>query len=57
MVYWYSALLAPAADAQILRGLEKCRGHRQAIQLRTQAVDDLSGADLALRERLERQYR
>ena len=45
---------AAAADAEVLRGLQKGRGDGQAVQLGAQAVDDLHGADLALVERLER---
>ena len=47
-------IAGPAADAQILHGLEERGSHRQTVQLGAQAVDDLSGADLALRQRLER---
>src|SRR5208282_3741470 len=47
-------IAGPATDAQILRGLQERGSHRQTVQLRAQAVDDLSGADLALRQRLER---
>jgi hypothetical protein len=47
-------IAGPAADAEILHSLEECRSHRQMVQFRAQAADDLSGADLALRQWLER---
>ena len=34
-------IAAAAADAQILRGLQKGRGHGQAVQLGPQPVDDI----------------
>src|ERR1700719_2166448 len=42
------------ANAQVLRSLKKYRSHRQAVQFRTQAVDDLAGRNLALGQWLER---
>ena len=54
IVYWYMRIAGPAADAQILHGLEEGGSHRQTVQLGAQAVDDLSGTDVALRQRLER---
>ena len=47
-------IAAAAADAQILRRLQKRGGDRQPVQLGPQPVDDLRGADLALVERLKR---
>ena len=47
-------IAASAADAQILRRLQKGRGHGQPVHLGAQAVDDFRDADFALIERLER---
>ena len=45
---------AAAADAQILRRLQKGLGHGQPVHLGPQAIDDVCGAYFALIERLER---
>ena len=47
-------IAAPAADAQILRRLQKRRGYGQAVHLGPQTIDDLLGADFAFIQRLER---
>ena len=49
MVYWYMALLERPPMRRSWLRLQVHRGHRQSVQLRPQAVDDLRGADLALR--------
>ncbi len=43
----------PAADAEILRGLQESGSDRQAVELRAQAIDDFRGADFAFAERFE----
>src|ERR1035437_4081552 len=47
-------ITGPAADAQILYGLEERGSHGKTVQLGAQAIDDLSGAHVALRQWLER---
>ena len=53
-MYWYIALLARPPKRRSCDGLEERGSHRQAHQLGAQAVDDPGGADLARRQRLER---
>ncbi len=53
-MYWYIALLARPPMRRSCDGLEERRSHRQTVQFRTQAIDDLGGADVAFRERFER---
>ena len=43
----------PAPDAEILRGLQECRCHRQTAHLRAQAINDLRSSNLALIERFK----
>ena len=53
-VYWYWALLVPAADAQVLHGLQEQRGAGHLRELAAEPVDHLVGGGLALAEGLER---
>jgi hypothetical protein len=45
---------AAAADAEILRGLKKCRGDREAVELRAEAVDDVRRTDFSFVEGFQR---
>src|ERR1035437_9993817 len=44
---------ATSANAQVLRGLEKCRRAGNPVQLRTKPVDHFSSTDLSLAKRLQ----